>query len=388
MKCIYPGSFDPFTLGHLDIVKRASAVYTKVIVAVGVNTTKKYTLDLNTRINLIRNQVKHLINVEVTQFSGLLVDYAYENNIPFVVKGIRNFQDMDYERMLHEVGVTQQRGIDTQFFLSSPNTNHISSTAVKELCKHNGLLRGYVSMETKAILERELNSQYIIGVTGNIASGKSTFMQKLLNGMESASILHLDLDVIARDILSTSNKPVHVELRKTVMKFFGVDDGTGNIDRKALGNIVFTTPAARQELDRMMWNPMLSDVRQKMFGFRGTIILDGALLVESQFSDLCNNRVIILDCSDDIRMHRLKARGMTDSQAKARIDSQYGSVKKLGILNGKIREDGYGQSFYIKNDDEDYAKVDNICYAIRNALITKDTKRIDIFQTLGNITTL
>ena len=137
--CVYPGSFDPFTLGHLDVVERAASLFDKVYVLIGVNIGKNYTFTLEERIALIRHNVKHLPNVSVQSFTGLLVDTAYELGAKAVIKGVRNLQDFDYERLLHEVGATQQRGIETFTIFSRNELSHVSSSAAKEICKNYGL---------------------------------------------------------------------------------------------------------------------------------------------------------------------------------------------------------------------------------------------------------
>ncbi len=170
---IYSGSFDPVTLGHLDIIRRARRAFDPLRVVVGNNPAKRYVFTLEERARFLRHELVDL-GVEVhTIENQLLADYAYEAGFPVVVKGVRGIQDYDYERMMHEINLTQQRGIDTHVLLGRRELAHVSSSAVKELCRYQGFTHEYVPLIVKEALERRLNEQVVVGVTGGIACGKS-----------------------------------------------------------------------------------------------------------------------------------------------------------------------------------------------------------------------
>ena len=110
---IYAFSGDPITFGHIDIIKRAATVFDRVVVAIGCNPAKKYLFSQEERTEMARRSLLNLKNVEVKTFQGMLVDFAYENNIDVIVKGIRSTTDFEYEMSLHNLGESQKLGIDT-----------------------------------------------------------------------------------------------------------------------------------------------------------------------------------------------------------------------------------------------------------------------------------
>lgn len=350
--CIYPGSFDPLHNGHLDIIDRATNVFDKVIVAIGVNSSKKYTFSIEERINFIKKSAKNSSKIEVKSFNGLLADFAYEQNVKTIIKGVRNNQDFDYERLLHEVTITQQAGIDTHILIADQKLNHVSSSAAKELCRYQGLVHEYVPYRVKAALEHEINKQTIVGITGSIGMGKSYITQKLVDEFNfltySFKTLHIDLDKLAHE-LYVRTEPVYVEFQNSVYKEFKVSGDLQQI-RKQLGNIVFNDNNALKTLSQMTRQPLLTLMRQKMYGFQGLILLNGALLVEGGYLPLCNNNVIVVDASEKDQILHLKGRNLTDEQIHRRITSQLSNGEKIVKINNEILNHKYGRCIVYKND--------------------------------------
>lgn len=142
---IYPGSFDPITIGHIDIVKRSAAVFDEVIVVILNNGSKQSLFTSEERFRLAQESVKHLSNVKVDVYDGLTVDYARRMNACALIRGIRNHTDYDYEQQQalcnHHIGAT----IETIFFMSDPAYSFISSSAVKEFAAYHQNLDGLVS---------------------------------------------------------------------------------------------------------------------------------------------------------------------------------------------------------------------------------------------------
>lgn len=132
---VFPGSFDPLTLGHLDLIKRASKIANKVVVVV-VETNNK--LDLTTRVDLINQVIKdnNLINVEVDTNKGLIVDYLKKNNYHIILRGIRNNNDYQYEQTLELNNKNLKQDIETIYMLTHPDFLHISSSVVWEILKY------------------------------------------------------------------------------------------------------------------------------------------------------------------------------------------------------------------------------------------------------------
>ena len=132
-RAVFPGSFDPFTVGHLDIVERASKVFDEVYVSIFDNPGKGTAFSLEERLELIRDAVKDIPNVVVGHSGGLLVDYCRENGINVIVRGIRNGSDVEYEAMLEAVNSRIAPEIPTVYLISKPEHAYLSSTLVRQL---------------------------------------------------------------------------------------------------------------------------------------------------------------------------------------------------------------------------------------------------------------
>jgi pantetheine-phosphate adenylyltransferase len=136
-RCVCPGSFDPPTLGHLDIVGRASRLYDEVVVAVLVNKTKSSLFTVEERLDMLREVTAEYGNVRVDSFHGLLVDYCRANGITAVVKGLRAISDFDYELQMAQMnhGLAQ---VETLFMATNPEFSFLSSSLVKEVATYGG----------------------------------------------------------------------------------------------------------------------------------------------------------------------------------------------------------------------------------------------------------
>ncbi len=144
MVCVYPGSFDPITNGHLDIINRASRICGKLIVAVGSNETKKPAFTTNERMELISQAVGDLPRIEVASFSGLLVDFLKKVNAQTVIKGLRAMSDFEYEFQMALLNKSLEPDIETLFMMTSVNYSYLSSSAVKEIARNGGNIDGLV----------------------------------------------------------------------------------------------------------------------------------------------------------------------------------------------------------------------------------------------------
>jgi len=136
-RAVCPGSFDPITYGHLDIIERASRHFDEVIVAVLENRTKSSLFTVDERMSMISEVTKKFKNVRVDSWSGLLVDYCKENSIQAIVKGLRAVTDFDYELQMAQVNL-QGSGVETMFMATAPTHSFLSSSIVKELAHFGG----------------------------------------------------------------------------------------------------------------------------------------------------------------------------------------------------------------------------------------------------------
>lgn len=141
---VFPGSFDPFTKGHEAVVRKSLGIFDKIIIAVGVNSTKNYQFTLEKRIAHINELFKDDANVEVQSFQKLTVDFCKEIGANHIVRGLRNSNDFEYEQAIAHMN-SDLAGIDTVFFLTELKYNAISSSIIREIYKNNGDIEQFVT---------------------------------------------------------------------------------------------------------------------------------------------------------------------------------------------------------------------------------------------------
>jgi pantetheine-phosphate adenylyltransferase len=142
-RVVCPGSFDPITYGHLDIVERASSIFDEVVIAVMVNKTKQTLFTVEERIEMTKEVTGKFPNVKVDSWSGLLVDYCKKNEISIIVKGLRAVTDFDYELQMSQINL-QLQGVETLFLSTAPAHSFLSSSLVKEIASHGGDVSSYI----------------------------------------------------------------------------------------------------------------------------------------------------------------------------------------------------------------------------------------------------
>jgi len=152
-RVVCPGSFDPITFGHLDIVERASSIFDEVVIAVMVNKTKQTLFTVEERIEMTKEVTSKFPNVKVDSWSGLLVDYCKKNDISIIVKGLRAVTDFDYELQMSQINL-QLQGVETLFISTAPAHSFLSSSLVKEIASHGGDVSSYIPA---VLLERLKN---------------------------------------------------------------------------------------------------------------------------------------------------------------------------------------------------------------------------------------
>lgn len=154
-KAIYPGSFDPVTVGHLDIIKRAASLADELIVAVLINENKKPFFSLEERIDILKKELCPLENVKVTYFKGLLVDFAIQQNINTIIRGVRGNVDFEYEFQMAQTNKALSEGLETVFLITDSKYSHISSSTVKEIASFGGDISSFVPYSVECrILDR------------------------------------------------------------------------------------------------------------------------------------------------------------------------------------------------------------------------------------------
>ena len=141
---VYPGSFDPVTNGHLDIIKRAAKTFDKVYVAILTNSAKSPKFSMDERIDWLERATKEMTNVEIVSFSGLLVDFAKEIGANIIIKGLRAVSDFEYEFQMALTNRKLQPDIETMFLMTNGRYSYLSSSIVKEIANYGGSLEGFV----------------------------------------------------------------------------------------------------------------------------------------------------------------------------------------------------------------------------------------------------
>lgn len=141
---VYPGSFDPVTNGHMDIIQRASKTFDRVYVAILTNSSKTPMFSIEQRLDWIRRSTAHIENVEVDCFSGLLVNYMKEKNANIIIKGLRAVSDFEYEFQMALMNRKLSPDVETLFMMTSGKYSYLSSSIVKEIARHKASLSGLV----------------------------------------------------------------------------------------------------------------------------------------------------------------------------------------------------------------------------------------------------
>ena len=154
---IYPGSFDPITNGHLDIITRGLEVFDRLIIAVARNSEKNSLFSVDERIAMIRETVGNNPSLEVDTFEGLLVDYAVRREARVILRGLRAVSDFEYEFQLAQMNHTVRPEVETLFMMTSAAYGYLSSSIVKEVASHNGNIEDFVPPAVKLALDRKFS---------------------------------------------------------------------------------------------------------------------------------------------------------------------------------------------------------------------------------------
>lgn len=156
---VYPGTFDPFTHGHLDIIKRSFHVFDKVIVAVAPNPKKKPLFDVQARVEMIRDATKDLPYVEIEIFEGLLADYMKRKGVHAIVRGLRAISDFEHEFMMALINRKLDNEVETVFLMPSEEYSYITSSAIKEIASYGGELKDFVTPRVARLLQERFGNQ-------------------------------------------------------------------------------------------------------------------------------------------------------------------------------------------------------------------------------------
>ena len=154
---VCPGSFDPITNGHLDIIRRGAKVFDEIYVCVLTNSSKQSLFSMEERLDLIRSVTKELPNVKVDSYRGLLVDYAKEVNASAIIRGLRAVSDFEYEMQITSMNRVLNEEIETFFIMTNNQYSFLSSSIVKEVAKHNGDISELVPQDVEIAVREKFN---------------------------------------------------------------------------------------------------------------------------------------------------------------------------------------------------------------------------------------
>ena len=142
-KAVFPGSFDPVTLGHTDIIDRALPLFDEIILAIGVNSNKQYMFSLEDRLSFLKEVYKNEPKIKVDTYEGLTVEYCKKQDAQFILRGLRNSIDLEFEKAIGQTNF-KMSGVETVFLIASAGKSHITSTIVRDVKKHGGDISGMV----------------------------------------------------------------------------------------------------------------------------------------------------------------------------------------------------------------------------------------------------
>ena len=146
-RAVYPGSFDPITFGHLDIIERSAKMVDELVIGVLCNSAKNALFSLEERVSMIKEVTKEIPNVRVESFQGLLVDYMRQIDASIIIRGLRAVTDFEYELQIAQMNHVQNEEIETIFLMTNLNYSYLSSTVVKEIASYNGDISKFVPKE-------------------------------------------------------------------------------------------------------------------------------------------------------------------------------------------------------------------------------------------------
>lgn len=159
---IYPGTFDPITNGHIDLVERASCLFNKVIVAIAANANNSTLFTLSQREQLVRKALKKYQNITICTFSGLLIDFAHSQKIMIILRGLRAISDFEYELQLANINRIMEPKIDTLFLTPAEKYAYVSASMVREIASFGGDISAFVPLEVQRALKKKFT-----GISGN-----------------------------------------------------------------------------------------------------------------------------------------------------------------------------------------------------------------------------
>lgn len=365
MSVVFPGTFDGIHYGHLDIIRRASEIFDKVIIAVGNNETKKPIFTIDERVDMIKQNVKQWTNVEVDSFNGMISDFLYRKNINTIIRGVRNTNDFQAIQQVYDILWDTDFYYETIPLLSNVHNRHYSSSVVKGIEIHGGDISRYVPRYVKMKIEEKLSKRYFIGLTGMTGTGKNFISKLILKTAPDNIQTHIiDFDLLNHHIHTQLTDPQYINIRKEIIEMFGnhIHD-TRNlsyeyffISPEELSKTIFSHPDYRRKLDdlsNILYEPMCHYFRDyiRENKMKGIIILNCAYLIEKDLLEMCNGNVILLNSEDKIRKERIiKRDNISEEIFEKRSSCQLSYELRKEITQIDIQNHGCGKIWELDNN--------------------------------------
>jgi len=338
---VFPLSADPFHNGHLHNIAYCLGQFDRLYVAIGVHPTKNPVFSVEERVFLTKKVLSSssldLEKLVVEPMNGILRNYAYTKGADYIIRGCRNSADLDYEQVVANFNL--DFGINT---LIVPTTNHLrdlSSTLVKSIVKEAGLVHDYVHPAIKQALEERVRGYSLIGVTGNMGSGKTTFCKRFVDYARSQNIgaYHIDFDEMVRGLYA-GESPMCCRVRQEILSAFGPDAyKDGQINRRVLSAIVFGDDGKRKLLADIVRIPSRVAFEEELRKHKGIVLVDAAYFTEYNMLPIVNYNMMIVHCPEEERYRRIEERdNMSREEVEKKTSCQHPyEMKKRLILQAQ-----------------------------------------------------
>jgi len=387
MEVVYPGTFDVLHYGHLDVIKRASNMFDKVVVAIGNNETKKTIFHVHERYQMIKETLNNYnSNIFICKFDGMLNDFMWKRNINTVIRGVRNEDDFKSIKNTHDFIWKLDNSYETIPLISNIQHRNLSSSMVKAVEYHGGDISHFIPPNIKMQVEKRMSDRIFIGITGMMGAGKNFIIDLLMRVFprrgKFKSIHSIDFDRLVRDIHTKLIGIRYIEFRKELIKKFGLSiyDKSSSVNHyhyfintKELAKIVFdqNSKYKLKYLSDMLYEPTMHYFREylRMRDLRGIILLNCPYLIEYNLTNLCNGNMIIIDADDEVRKKRvIKRDGITEEEFLIRSSHQLNFEAKKQYLEGWKKFHPGCNFWTLKNDLENCNNIYELCEVISNEL--------------------
>ena len=351
---LLPLSADPITFGHIDLITRAASRCDTLIVLIADNDAKRgrYTFTLTERVAMTRRALNTLKNVEVHSSTGLLVDAFIQYGCERVFRGIRNETDQAYEaqQMAYHDLLLPGFSEHVEFLPARQELREISSSLVKALTTHHVDISPFVPLFVKAVLEERLLGRHLIGITGEMASGKSYVAGELATRLGAT---HINFDQLIRDLYVEAT-PGAQKVRDTLATLLGPDvlmaDGK-EVDRDALKARLFDPHCpneTRSQIHALTTPHVLRLYRKALAQAKGLVIVEWAQLAEMNMSAMVSGNAIVVEATD---RKALADKRKIDATTLKRIGKhQWSAQQKIEVLQATAERHSHGHVIHYLND--------------------------------------